>query len=357
MAGVIAAHDRSALDIVDLSILPDDPADAMRQTIQSQMSEVVFLDGKSGPDIAKAIHAAGIDVVVDLNGWTLHNRLLDLRHRPAPVQMTYLGYPGTTGASYIDYIIGDPSVTPPGSEDEFSEQVIRLPHCYLPFDRLRQPEPDVPSRAECGLPDDAIVFCGYNAAYKLTDDLADSWARILNRVPGSVLWLRWDSELQVDNLHREFAARGIAPERVIFAQREASFARHIGRQSHAALFLDSFYYNAHTTGLDALWAGVPLITKTGPSFAGRVGTSFLRTLGLTELITTSAEEYENLAVSLALDPARLAGIKQRVAAARATSPLFDATQMARHLEAAYVTAWRRHCDGLPPAAFDVAPIA
>lgn len=357
MAGVIAAHDRAEMDIVDLSILADDPSDSVRQEIQGNASEVVFLDGVTGPDLAKAIHTARIDVVVDLNGWTLNSGLTELRHRPAPVQMTYLGYPGTSGAGYVDYIIGDPSVTPPGHEAEFSERVIRLPHCYLPFDRARQPALDIPSRAECGLPEGATVFCGYNAAYKLTDDLADSWARILARVPDSVLWLRWESDLQAENLNREFAARGIAPERLVFARREASFARHIGRQSHAAVFLDSFYYNAHTTGLDALWAGVPLVSRTGPTFAGRVGTSFLRVLGFDDLIATSTAAYEDSAVALATDPARLATVRQRLAEARATSPLFDATQMARHLEAAYATAWRRHCDGQPPASFDVAPIA
>lgn len=351
--GALAAHDRAAFDIVNFSVLPDDPADLVRQAIQAAATEVHFLDKLGGRELAETIHRARVDVLIELNGWTLHNRLRELRHRPAPVQMSYLGYTGTTGMSHIDYLIGDVIVTPPENAAEFTEAVIRLPNCYLPFDGASQPEPDVPSRAECGLPEDAVVLSGYNAAYKLTDDLADSWARILARVPASVLWLRWESDIQADNLRREFAARGIASERLVFAKREANFARHVGRQSHAALFLDSFYYNAHTTALDALWAGVPMVTKLGPSFSGRVGASLLGTLGLNELIAHSPNDYEDLAVALALDADRAAALRHRLIAARATSPLFNATQTARHLEAAYTIAWQRHCDGLPPTSFDV----
>jgi predicted O-linked N-acetylglucosamine transferase (SPINDLY family) len=378
IGGTLAAHDRDAFDIVDFSVLADDPDDRPRQFIQSRCSEVHFLHNLEGRAVAEAIHAARVDVLVELNGWTAHTRLSELRFRPAPIQINYLGYPGTSGASYMDYIIGDASVTPPQCEAEFSEKVIRLPVCYMPFDSLVQPEPEQPPRAECGLPDDAVVFCGFNSSYKLTDDLAACWTRILTRVPGSVLWLLApNSDLPERNIRAYFAARGIAPERIVFAPRtkpltrgpdggpstersttEAkTFAFHLGRHKQATVFLDAFYYNAHTTGLDALWAGLPIVTRTGLSFAGRVTTSFLRALDMPELITSSSEDYENLAVDLAQAPARVAALKQRLAATHRTSPLFDATQTARHLEMAYRLAWQRHCDGLPPAAFDVPRIA
>lgn len=356
-AGVIAAHDRDRYDIINFSVLEDDPKDELRQFIQSNSSEVHFLNKMDMKETAQKIRAAKTDIVVDLNGWTAHSRLAHLMYRPAPIQMNYLGYPGTSGAEYIDYIIGDAAVTPVGHEDEFTEKVIRLPNSYLPFDRTRQPEIEIPTRAECGLPEDATVFCVFNGGYKLTDDLADVWARILKRVPDSILWFRFDTDARADNLRREFEARGIAPSRLAFAAANERFARHIGRQSHAAMFLDTFYYNAHTTGLDALWAGLPVVTRVGTSFAGRVGASLLGTLGLPDLITRSAEEYEALAVDLALNPEKLAGYKARIAELHQTSPLFDSTQTARHLEMAYTMAWQRACDGLPPASFDVPRIA
>ncbi|MDR3375974.1 MAG: tetratricopeptide repeat protein [Ancalomicrobiaceae bacterium] len=355
--GFLAAHDDTAYDFINFSVLADDPSDTCRQAIQAAFHENYFLDKVTDRDLAETIHAKHIDILVELNGWTQHSRLRSLSFRPAPVQISYLGYPGTTGAAYVDYIIGDMSVTPPGCEGEFTERPIRLPHSYLPFDRNTQPEIAQITRSDCGLPENATVFCAFNAAYKLTDDLADSWARILSRVSDSVLWLRYESGLQVDNLRREFAARGIAPDRLVFAQHEASFGRHLGRHRLATLFLDTFYYNAHTTGLDALFAGLPVVTKTGPTFAGRVGTSFLRTLGLTDLITSTTAEYENLAVALAEDPTRLTALKQRLTEANATSPLFDPVQTARNLEAAYVMAWERQSRGLPPESFDVPPIA
>ena len=267
--------------------------------------------------------------------------------RVAPIQASYLGYPGTMGASFIDYIIADAVVIPPEHERHYSEAVVRLPHTYQVTDRSRPIADRVFTRAECGLPEQGFVFCCFNNNYKLTPDSFDIWMRLLHKVPGSVFWLLDSSDGVADMLRREAQARGIAPERIVFAKRMAS-PEHLARHRQADLFLDTFHYNAHTTASDALWAGLPLVTRLGNCFAGRVAASLLRAANLPELITETAEDYEALALTLATDPARLQAIRDKLARERDRCPLFDTQGFTRDLEAAYEAMQARRLHGQPP---------
>jgi protein O-GlcNAc transferase len=268
--------------------------------------------------------------------------------RPAPVQVNYLGFPATLGAPYIDYILADKIVIPKDEQKFYDEQVVYLPGCYQANDDNGRPMAPAPSRAEAGLPPTGIVFCNFNNAYKLTPSTFDSWMRILKQVDGSMLWLL--EAPYEDNLRREAAARGITPERLIFAP-DLPTDQHLARMSLADLFLDGLPYNAHTTGSDALWAGVPLVTQLGTTFPGRVGASLLTAAGLSELVTDSAAVFEALAVKLAGDPKALAKLKTKLA--KRKSKLFDTDQFRRHIEAAYEQMWTRWLAGETPKGFAV----
>jgi predicted O-linked N-acetylglucosamine transferase (SPINDLY family) len=285
-------------------------------------------------------------------GYTGQMRIDVLTQHPAPVTIEYLGYPGTMGVNFIDYIIADHQVCPPGAEAEFSENVLRLPHCFFPANNETQISSTVPSRAEAGLPEKGLVFCAFNQAFKITPGIFDVWMRILAAVEGSVLWLSVGGIARL-NLRREAEARGIDPARLVFAERVESRADHLARHALADLFLDTPNYNAHTTAADSLWAGLPLVTVSGPSFAGRVAASMLHTLGLSELVATSLAEYERLVLELAADETRRAALRNRLVATRATSPLFDIATYTRHLEDAYLYAHGRSRAGLPPRSHDI----
>jgi len=266
------------------------------------------------------------------------------------VYVNYLGYPGTLG-DYADYIIGDAWVTPPGSEAEFSEAIVRLPACYQPNDSLREVGAAT-TRAAHGLPDDAIVACSFNQAWKFTPEIWAIWMRLMQRHPRLVLWLLDENPWFADNLRAHAAAAGAARERLVFAPRVAN-AQHLARLALADLALDTVPCNSHTTAADALWMGVPLITLVGGTFAGRVGASLLHAVGLPELVTYSAAEYEVKLDALLSAPERLAALKQDLLARRASAPLYDSTSLARALERAYRTMVERHAAGLPPAAIDL----
>ena len=284
------------------------------------------------------IAADGVDILVDLKGYTQDARTQILAFRPAPIQVNYLGYPGTMGAPFMDYILVDDFVVPPDQQPFFTEKLVHLPGCYQVNDSQREISPQTPSRAECGLPEKGFVFCCFNNSYKITPEMFDVWMGLLKAVPGSVLWLLEGNRFVPANLCREAEARGVAAERLVFAPRKP-LPEHLARHRLADLFLDTFPVNAHTTASDALWAGCPVLTLAGETFVSRVAGSLLRTVGLPELVTTSLEDYQAMALRLARDPELLAHVRARLEANRKNCPLFDGGQFARNLEKAYATMW------------------
>ncbi|WP_448207827.1 O-linked N-acetylglucosamine transferase family protein [Azospirillum sp. sgz302134] len=351
MAEQLEQHDRARFAVTAYSTGIDDGS-PMRRRLVNAVERFVDLRGRSDADAAQMIAADGIDILVDLKGYTAFARTPILAARPAPVQVNWLGYPGTMGAPYIDYVLADPVVIPPGEETLYSEAVVRLPHCYQPNDRRRAIAERTPSRADCGLPAEGFVFCCFNSPYKLTPAQFDLWARLLRAVPGSVLWLYAPTALVAGNLRREGEARGLAPDRLVFAP-PRPLPDHLARHRLADLFLDTLPYNAHTTASDALWAGLPVLTCRGATFAGRVAASLLHALDLPELVTETPAHYEATALALARDPARLGALRDRLAAARTTAPLFDTPRFTRHLEAAYRAMWDIHRAGGAPRAIDI----
>jgi predicted O-linked N-acetylglucosamine transferase (SPINDLY family) len=269
------------------------------------------------------------------------------------VQVNYLGYAGTTGADYIDYLIADRFVIPPDQHRCFSEKVVYLPDSFQANDAKRRISERTPSRAEAGLPEHGFVFCCFNNAFKITPNLFDVWMRLLGATEGSVLWLSTGGNAR-DNLRREAERRGVSPDRLIFAPKTRLMEDHLARYRLADVFLDTLHFNAHTTASDALWAGLPVLTCAGATYAGRVAGSLLHAVGLPELITRSLADYEALALKLAGDPALLASFRQRLARDRETSPLFDTRRFTRHIESAYTAMWERTQGGEPPESFAVA---
>jgi predicted O-linked N-acetylglucosamine transferase (SPINDLY family) len=306
-------------------------------------------------ELRTAIHEAQIDILVDLGGHTADGRILALAQRTAPIQATYLGYPGTVGARFIDYAIVDRFVVPDSAAQFFTEKLAYLPHCYLVSDRKRPTVEHMPSRAERGLPSDAFVFCCFNGPYKITPVVFNHWMRILSAVPGSVLWLLGDNPSAQDNLRQEAQKRGVDPARLVFMPR-LSYAEHLAALRLADLFLDTWHYNAHTTASDALWVGLPVLTCSGRTFAARVAGSLLHAIGLPELVTYSPDDYEAMAVKLAHEPGTLAELKQRLAANINTAPLFQTDLFTRHMETTFKTMWERHRRGEKPETFAVASL-
>jgi protein O-GlcNAc transferase len=282
-----------------------------------------------------------VDIAVDLGGYTSDTRTEIFAHRPAPVQVNYLGYPGTMGTPYHDYIIADRHTIPPEHQAFYTERVAYLPDTYLPTDNSVRIAEKTPTRAECGLPDEGFVFCSFSHDFKISPPVFDVWMRLLAQVPGSVLWLVTRGEVAQRNLRAAAEARGIAPTRLVFAGRVPRVEDHLARYRQADLFLDTHPYNAHTTAADALMAGLPVLTYMGGSFPSRVAGSLLHAIGLPELATQSLAAYEAMALQLSQEPERLAAFKQRLQANLATHPLFDTEAMSGHLEAIYVAMWRK----------------
>jgi protein O-GlcNAc transferase len=305
----------------------------------------------SDDEAAEAVRALDIDILIDLTGHTQDTRIGILARRPAPIQVNLLGYPGTLGGDFIDYIVADGVVLPFDHQPFYTEKIVHLPDCFQPNDAKRSVAIRTRTRAEAGLPDDGFVFCCFNNHYKITAPVFDIWMRLLREVEGSLLWLSQSNEAVVANLRRESQARGVDPARVIFAPRLERYEDHLARL--ADLFLDTLPYNAHTTASDALWAGLPVLTQIGASFAGRVAASLNEAVGLPELVTTSAAEYENLALRLARDPVLLRGYRERLARNRASWPLFDSERYRRHIEAAYTQMWETWQRGEAPQSFAV----
>jgi predicted O-linked N-acetylglucosamine transferase (SPINDLY family) len=333
LAEVLELHDRSRFEIYAYSYGPDD-ASPMRARLTAACEH--FVDIRWEPDdvAARRIRGDAIDILVDLKGYTMGARTTLPARRLAPVQVQWLGYPGTMGADFIDHVIADPFVIPPGQEGVYSENVLRLPHCYQPNDRQR-PVGMPLSRAEYGLPPEGFVFCCFTQGYKVAPEVFTCWMRLLAAVPGSVLWMLEDNRWAVRNLKAHARERGIAPERLLFAPR-LPLAEHLARYRAADLSLDTFPYTAHTTASDALWAGCPLVALCGETFAARVSGSILAACGLPELITHTLEDYESLALRLARDSAYMEEVRAKLAEARASAPLFDAEGFTRALERLYL---------------------
>jgi predicted O-linked N-acetylglucosamine transferase (SPINDLY family) len=347
MAETFEAHDRSRYEVTAFSFGLD-TQDGMRRRMERAFDRFLDVRGKSDQDIALLARSVGIDIAVDLAGYTGGSRTGIFALRAAPIQVNYLGYPGTMGAEYMDYLIGDRTVVPEAQQRHYTEKIVYLPHSYLPHDSSRTISETVFTREELGLPPTGFVFCCFNNSYKITPSTFDSWMRILSQVENSVLWLSQNNPTAASNLRREAARRGVNAERLIFANRMASLTDHLARHRVADLFLDTLPYNAHATAIDALWAGLPVLTCVGEGFAARVAASLLTAIELPELITSTAEQYEELAVQLAANPQRLALIRQKLASNRLKTPLFDTRAFTRHLEAAYARIHERCQANLPP---------
>jgi len=351
MAELFELHDHTRFAVFAYSYGPDDGS-AMRKRIGNACNRFVDSAAESFVETARRIYEDRIDILVDLKGHTHAARTEIVAWRPAPIQVNYLGYPGTMGADFVDYLITDRFITPPEHAPFFSEQPVYLPDCYQINDRQRVIATPALTRAECGLPEEGLVLCCFNNAYKIMPAVFDIWMRVLTTIPGSVLWLLEANSEAAANLRREATARGVAPDRLVFAPRQP-LAQHLARHGQADLFLDTWPYNAHTTASDALWAGLPVLTCAGETFASRVAGSLLTAVGLPELITHSLAEYEAAAMRLARHPTELAGLRRRLETNRLTTPLFDSERFTRHIERAYRLMWERYVSGEAPQAIEV----
>lgn len=351
MAGMFEHHDRARFRTIAFSFGPP-REDAMRARLRGAFDAFLDVAALSDREVAERARAEGVQVAVDLKGHTQDSRLGVFAWRPAPIQASHIGYPGTIAADYMDYLIADAALVPPEHEADYAEKIVRLPGSYQPNDRDR-PVADAPrTRRENGLPETGFIFCGFNASYKITPAVLSIWMRLLARTPGSVLWLFEDNRWAAANLRREAADRGVDPARLVFAP-PLPLPQHLARHAAADLFLDTLPVNAHTTASDALWAGLPVLTQAGESLVGRVAASLLHAAGLPGMVAASAEAYEALALDLAAAPDRLAAIRASLAAQRLTCPLFDTALFTRRIEAAYAMMVERARAGLPPQGFDI----
>ena len=319
----------------------------MRKRIVSAVDEFINLNGKSVDQIIEIAREKEIDIAIHRNGHTRGSRTEIFAQRVAPLQINYLGYPGTIGGNFMDYIIGDNIVIPEKHNEFYSEKIIRLPHTYQPNDSTRVISDKDSLRKDFGLPEEAVVFCCFNNTFKITPDEFNCWMRILKNVENSVLWLLKTDEKAEANIKAEAKKRGVEPSRLVFADMLPQ-SEHLARQKHADLFLDTFRYNAHTTASDALWGGLPVVTKKGEQFAARVSASLLTAIGLPELITKSEADYENLIIELATQPQKLRRIRSKLQSNRLTKPLFDTKRYTRNFEAGLLQAYDLYFKGKQP---------
>jgi protein O-GlcNAc transferase len=354
-AGVFELHDCNRFETVAISFGPDDGSE-IRARLVNAFDRFIDVRHLSDAEVAKKIRALEIDIAVDLKGFTQDSRPGILAVRPAPLQVNFLGHPGTMGASTIDYILADRVVIPEEHRRFYSENVVLLPGSYQCNDAKRRIGDRIAGRAEAGLPAKGFIFASFNNLYKIAPEVFDIWMRLLARVDGSVLWLLQDNPAAVENLKREASRRGVNAARLVFAPR-VTLGTHLARQRLAGLFLDTLPCNAHTTASDALWSGLPVLTCLGTTFAGRVAASLLYAAGMQELVAHSLEEYEAIALRLAQDPTALSAIAAKLSDTRDNCALFDTAKSTRHLEAAYIAMWERANQGLPPADFAVAPLS
>lgn len=353
MRGVFEQHDRERFEVTGIALSPDDGSPAGRG-VRAALGNVVDVFGKTDAEIAALLRGLEIDIVVDLMGHTFGSRTAIFAQRPAPVQVNYLGFPGTMGAPYMDYIIADRVVIPPGQQAYYTEKVVYLPDCFQANDDQRRIG-EQPARAAAGLPESAFVFCCFNNSYKITPSVFSRWLGLLRSLPGSVLWLLAEDPAVAKNLRAEAHRQDVDPERLVFAGR-VPYADHLARVQLADLFLDTLPFNAGTTASDALWAGVPVLTCCGEAFAARMAASLLTAMDLPELIAGNADDYSAIALRLATTPSALAELRARLSHQRTRSALFDTRRFCRNLESAYLTMWARCCRGEEPAGCEVKPV-
>jgi protein O-GlcNAc transferase len=352
MAGIFEEHDRERFEVVGISLGPEDGGDTGRR-VKRSFDEFVEAREKSDFEVATMIRERSIDIAIDLKGFTDVPRAYPA-FRPAPALVNYLGFPGSLGSSFHDYIIADEFVIPRDRRSAYSEKVVYLPECFQANDARRRTE-HATERREHGLPESSLVLASFNNCHKITPEMFDTWMRVLKAVPDSVLWIFAESTAARENLTREASIRGIDAERLIFASRQP-YSLHLARLGLADLFLDTFPFNGGTTASDALWARVPVITCSGSAFAARMAGSLLRAIGLPDLVTCTLQDYETLAISVASDRAKLAERRNRLACNSRHSSLFDSARLCGHLEAAYVAMWQRVQRGEQPEHVEVAPV-
>jgi len=353
-APLFEGHDRARFDVTGISFGPDDGSPIRDRVVRAfdRFHDVRALDDEGA---ANLIRDLGVDIAVDLMGHTQDSRTGILARRPAPIQVSYLGFSATMGAGFIDYILGDHIVTPADRQSAFAEQIVQLPDSF--WIHHGQPIAErTPSRAEEGLPAEGFVFCCFNAAAKIAPGMFDIWMSLLASAPASVLWLQGAGASANGRLQSEARSRGIDPARLVFSRWTERREDHLARQRLADLFLDTLPYNAHATASDALWAGLPVVTCRGESFGGRVAASLLSAAGLPELITDNVSDYQDLALSLVRNPASLTAIRSKLAIQRGACPLFDTRRSVRHIEAAYLTMCEAARRGMEPRGFSVDPL-
>lgn len=353
-AKLFESHDKSRFELFAFSFGPD-RKDEMRQRVETAFDRFIDVRAMSDVEVARLSRDLEVDIAIDLKGFTQGSRCGMFAERSAPVQVNYLGYPGTMGVDYFDYVIADETVIPEENRQYHTEKVVCMPNSFLVNDAQRQISARRWTRAESGLPQTGFVFCCFNNTYKIVPSWFDIWMRLLKVIEGSVLWLMEDHPAAVANLRREAQQRGVDPGRLIFASRVPSLAHHLARYRLADLFIDTLPYNAHTTASDALWAGLPVLTCLGHSFVARVAGSLLHAVHLPELVTQSPAAYEALAIELATQPQQLAALRQKLDRERLSAPLFDTPLFTRHLEAAYTAMWDRYRAGLAPDHLHIHP--
>ncbi|MDG4550141.1 MAG: tetratricopeptide repeat protein [Candidatus Contendobacter sp.] len=346
-AGLYEMHDRARFEITAFSFGYHADGETRKRLVLA-FDQFLDVRDKSDREVAQLSRDLQIDIAVDLGGHTKDSRPGIFAHRAAPVQVNYLGFPGTMGAEYIDYIIADSTLIPLESQGYYSEKIVYLPYSYMANDRRRKISDTQFIRQDFDLPETGFVFCCFNNNYKITPAIFEVWMRILKAVDGSVLWLREDSTIASKNLKQEAERCGISAGRLVFAKRMGSLSEHMARHRQADLFIDTLPYNAHTTASDALWAGLPVLTCMGESFTSRVAASLLNAIHLPELITHTLEDYERLAIELATHPTKLVAIKRKLEENRLTTPLFNTESFTKHLEAAYIQIHERYQADLPP---------
>ncbi|MDB5643201.1 MAG: repeat-containing protein [Hyphomicrobiales bacterium] len=352
-ARMFELHDRSRFEIYAMSI-SDPSVDWMRKRMEKAVEHFINIRDFDDDKIVALMREHGIDIAIDMTGYTGNARVGVFARRSAPVQVNYLGYSATMGVDFIDYIIGDPVLIPPGHAPDYSEKIARLPDCYMPSDPTREIATREFKRADYGLPEQGFVFCAFNNQNKITPGQFDIWMRILKAVEGSVLWMSANHAKAIENLKREAVRRGVDPARLVFAKREDDIADHLGRHQLADLFLDTLPYNAHATCNDSLWAGLPVLTRLGEGYAARVAGSLVTNVGMADMIAKDDADYEARAIEIATTPGRAAELKARLAANLPSAPLFNVERYTRNIEAAYSAMHERRMAGQAPAHIDVA---
>ena len=351
IAKVLEQHNRNEFEVFGYSLHGNQQFE-IRQRLINSFDRFLDVQKLSNKDIACKARQDGIDIAIDLNGYTQNARTKIFAYRAAPIQINYLGFPGTTGADFMDYIVADRHIIPPENQKYFNEKILYLPNTYMPTDNDRELSNRHMTRRDMGLPEDAFVFCCFNNNYKITSSEFDIWMRLLNKVEGSVLWLRQSNQWSELNIKKEAQRRKVDPERVVFAG-SVPVAEHLARQRLADLFIDTFSFNAHTTATEALWTGLPVVTKMGQGFAARVAGSLLNSVGLPELITKNEHDYEMLILELATNQSKLSKIRKKLAANLLEQPLFDTEQYTKHIEDGYQQAYQNYFEGNPPKTITV----